>query len=699
MKCTGKSPFLVRFIGYTRASPYSLLFDNVPNGSLFEALHRRYHKFTATQKTAIAFGIAQGMRFLHQLSIIHGDLTSSAILLDENMIPKVSPVRSSRPSGDDSTWIGNVCSNYAAPELLQGQPGTSESDIFSFGVLVWELATERIPFAGKITAQIQAAWGGRSRLMMPDDMANWTSLLTLCWSGDPMRRPSFAEIVEKFKRGELNFPGCDDGAIRAFFESGGRLPQVEVPVGPADYVEKIRLPSAEARVGLIDDVSKNRDCAVAFMNAAVLVAMQDKDLVTSRNAILALIQLLTRHRKFVDMFAGERLHEQLTFEKKELADYTLSAFLPLFEAQPDSVGPEVVARIAAFIDTYPRKVLRLFSLLCQSYTEENFGWDVVDILLLHIDLFIKRGLTKDIAQVLYFLVARYKVFRMERSRSCIRFFRTCLESGNDEILEMSYLIVTSLKLREIVLPAILQRHLANPALHQAALRYLTVARLDGLDPSIVDLLFDTGEKKLAVVVLWRFAGIPNFAPRIIASENRLVNFDQPDVLKLIMLLMANREVRPAVSTMVSLPGFLTAVVQTGDALFLALVRRVVRRLVITCELIERLESAGFLAAYIARAATYDNEGVFKSCCLVVDAILHAGFAPGALGFLPALADRIRTSGKFQKYVLSLLALFAYYRQSHDAFRKLGVVQMVKETKVLPTNQPVLQNFKRNFQLL
>jgi serine/threonine protein kinase len=699
MKCTGKSPFLVRFIGYTRVSPYSLLFDNVLNGSLFEAIHHRYRKFTGTQKTAIAFGVAQGMRSLHQMSIIHGDLTSSAILLDENMIPKVSPARSSRPSGDDSAWIGNVCPNYAAPEVLQGQPGTSESDVFSFGVVVWELATERFPFAGKIAAQIQAAWGGRIRLAIPEDMPGWASLLPLCWAVDPTRRPPFTEIVEKLKRGELNFPGCDESAIRAFFDSSERLPQPEAPVGPADYVEKIRLPSAGARLGLVDEASKDRDSAVAFMNAAVLVAMRDKDLVTNRNAILALIQLLTRHRKFVDMFVGEKLYEQLTFEKKELVDYTLSVFLPLLEAHPDIVGHALVTRIAAFIETYPKKVLRLFSLLCQSYTEENFEWMVVDVLLLHIDLFMKREMTRDIAQVLYFLVARYKVFRMERSRSCIRFFTTCLESDNDEVLEMSYLIVTSLRLREIVPPALLQRHLANPALRQAVVRYLTVARLDDLDPSVIDLLFETSEKKLAIILLWRFAGIPKFVPTIIASDDHLLEFDPTDVLRLIMLLMASRNVRPAVSALQSLPGVLTALARTGDALFLGLIRRVVRRLVFTQELIERLESAGFIAAYIARAVSHDDEGVFKSCCLVVDAILHAGFARSVLGFLPALADHIATSVRFQTYALSLLALFGYYREAHDSIRKLGVPQIVREMEVLPQNQPVFQNFKKNLQFL
>jgi hypothetical protein len=84
-------------------------------------------------------------------------------------------------------------------------------------------------------------------------------------------RPSFSEIVEKFKRGEPNSPGCDDGAVLMFFQSSRRLRQPEVCVGPTDYVEKIRLPNSEAHVGPIDEASANGDREVAFMNAVILV--------------------------------------------------------------------------------------------------------------------------------------------------------------------------------------------------------------------------------------------------------------------------------------------------------------------------------------------------------------------------------------------------------------------------------------------
>jgi hypothetical protein len=106
-----------------------------------------------------------------------------------------------------------------------------------------------------------------------------------------------------------------------------RLPPLAVSVSPADYVEKTRLPSAKAPFGLIDEASESRDCPVAFMNAVILIIMQDKDIATNRNAILALIQLLMRHYKFLDMFPGEQRPEQLVFEGRELADYTKSMFL------------------------------------------------------------------------------------------------------------------------------------------------------------------------------------------------------------------------------------------------------------------------------------------------------------------------------------------------------------------------------------
>jgi hypothetical protein len=96
--------------------------------------------------------------FEHQISA--SQYTNIYLALNENMIPKEAPVGSPRPGGDDCAWIGNVCPNYTPPEVFQGQPVTSEFDVF--GVSVCELAIERIPFAGKIAAHIQAGWRASS---------------------------------------------------------------------------------------------------------------------------------------------------------------------------------------------------------------------------------------------------------------------------------------------------------------------------------------------------------------------------------------------------------------------------------------------------------------------------------------------------------------------------------------------------------
>jgi serine/threonine protein kinase len=97
-------PFIVRFLGYTAVTPFSLITDFFPNGSLHDAIHKNYRKFTATQKTAIAFGVAQSLKWLHGLDIVHGNLTSRSVLLDECGLPRLNLSRATVRVGEED-WV------------------------------------------------------------------------------------------------------------------------------------------------------------------------------------------------------------------------------------------------------------------------------------------------------------------------------------------------------------------------------------------------------------------------------------------------------------------------------------------------------------------------------------------------------------------------------------------------------------------
>ncbi|GKV31587.1 hypothetical protein SLEP1_g40264 [Rubroshorea leprosula] len=133
-----------------------LIYEYVPNGSLYETLSGKSGiKLDWTKRLKIALGAARGLAYLHELAnhpIIHRDIKSTNILLDQCLTAKVADFGLSKPISDSEK--GHVTTQvkgtmgYLDPEYYITQQLTEKSDVYSFGVLLLELVTGRRPIEG-----------------------------------------------------------------------------------------------------------------------------------------------------------------------------------------------------------------------------------------------------------------------------------------------------------------------------------------------------------------------------------------------------------------------------------------------------------------------------------------------------------------------------------------------------------------------
>ncbi|RZC90388.1 hypothetical protein C5167_021406 [Papaver somniferum] len=88
-----------------------------------------------------------------------------------------------------------------APEVLRNDRSDEKSDIYSYGVVLWEIATQKIPWDKYNSMQVIGAVGFMDqRLDIPKEMdPEWVSIIESCWQSDPKHRPTFQELVEKLK--------------------------------------------------------------------------------------------------------------------------------------------------------------------------------------------------------------------------------------------------------------------------------------------------------------------------------------------------------------------------------------------------------------------------------------------------------------------------------------------------------------------
>ncbi|CAM0903782.1 unnamed protein product [Alopecurus aequalis] len=130
-----------------------LVYEFVPNGTLFELIHGKNRALQISFSTLlrIAHEAAEGLSFLHSYAsppIIHGDVKTANILLDDNYMAKVSDFGASilAPSDEEQfvTMVQGTC-GYLDPEYMQTCRLTDKSDVYSFGVILLEILTGQLP--------------------------------------------------------------------------------------------------------------------------------------------------------------------------------------------------------------------------------------------------------------------------------------------------------------------------------------------------------------------------------------------------------------------------------------------------------------------------------------------------------------------------------------------------------------------------
>ena len=211
-------PFFLKFLGFSPTPPLILVSEYIPNGSLFVFMRSesRSKRLTPTHRNLIAMGIAHAMAYLHSLGIIHRDLKSLNILLDKSLLPRLGDFGIARFLKDDETMTMRLGTpHWMAPETLYGSGYGPEVDVYSFGMLLYELHTNNIPWEGMdAAAVIKAVALDNQRPEIPRDTPRpLANLIEACWQQDPSRRPKFADIYQMFAKKQVVFQGTELEAV------------------------------------------------------------------------------------------------------------------------------------------------------------------------------------------------------------------------------------------------------------------------------------------------------------------------------------------------------------------------------------------------------------------------------------------------------------------------------------------------------
>lgn len=204
-------PNVVSFYGIVRDGPdgsLATVTEFMVNGSLKQFLQKKDRTIDRRKRLIIAMDAAFGMEYLHGKNIVHFDLKCENLLV--NMRDPQRPVCKIGDLGLSKVRQHTLVSGgvrgtlpWMAPELLSGKSNmvSEKIDVYSFGIVMWEVLTGEEPYADMHCASIIG--GIVNNTLRPKIPSwcdpEWKTLMEKCWASDPSERPSFAEISQKLR--------------------------------------------------------------------------------------------------------------------------------------------------------------------------------------------------------------------------------------------------------------------------------------------------------------------------------------------------------------------------------------------------------------------------------------------------------------------------------------------------------------------
>ncbi|XP_026956100.1 tyrosine-protein kinase Fer isoform X2 [Sagmatias obliquidens] len=196
-------PNIVKLIGVcTQRQPIYIIMELVPGGDFLSFLRKKKDEIKLKQLVKFSLDAASGMAYLESKNCIHRDLAARNCLVGENNVLKISDFGMSRQEDGgvySSSGLKQIPIKWTAPEALNYGRYSSESDVWSFGILLWETFSLGVcPYPGmtnqQAREQVERGYRMSAPQHCPEDIFK---IMMKCWDYKPENRPKFTELQKE----------------------------------------------------------------------------------------------------------------------------------------------------------------------------------------------------------------------------------------------------------------------------------------------------------------------------------------------------------------------------------------------------------------------------------------------------------------------------------------------------------------------
>eukprot|EP00020_Sapocribrum_chincoteaguense_P002256 CAMPEP_0170752440 /NCGR_PEP_ID=MMETSP0437-20130122/11969_1 /TAXON_ID=0 /ORGANISM="Sexangularia sp." /LENGTH=1509 /DNA_ID=CAMNT_0011091509 /DNA_START=9 /DNA_END=4538 /DNA_ORIENTATION=- len=200
---------VVTFYGVC-AEPMGVVLQFCARGALVDKLYGRdtgkLYDFSLAELQALTIGVAAGLTHLHSCKVIHRDVATRNVLIDEDGAAKLTDFGMSRDQEEGAEYVQQTKTNtgplkWMAPEQMKERIVSSKADMYSFGLVMWEMYSRSEPWPGVMALQAAGqVMAGKQHAVAKEATPMAAAIMLACLDGDAHARPSAARVVKAAKK-------------------------------------------------------------------------------------------------------------------------------------------------------------------------------------------------------------------------------------------------------------------------------------------------------------------------------------------------------------------------------------------------------------------------------------------------------------------------------------------------------------------
>ena len=330
MEQLGQHPNIVGLFGFENSSPPRMILEYCSGGSLYYFLHSE-QDIDWGLRLRISLDIASGLAYVHEKNVVHADIKSYNVLLTEKKCAKLADfglskirnhARSSSTQLGSSEARGGGTINWKAPELFGGRNNPSKSqktsDIWAFGMVLFEIANRALPFADAADNDEMKDWikeGDGEKL--PEEgypeAPKFAELMKRCWGKDITKRITANEAVVILQESMCEVTGITPSSEEASTGTGWSGSEFETTETDEKLNEKYGLPRTQGYVRY--EVAPDGECGYTAFGIIRKDAMQL--LLHNIHDVSNIIKTPVRHALLTNEFYEYLYHQNKIFVGRE----------------------------------------------------------------------------------------------------------------------------------------------------------------------------------------------------------------------------------------------------------------------------------------------------------------------------------------------------------------------------------------------